>query len=196
MPPKVKYTKEKVVKTAIEIIEEEGMKELTVRNIAKKLGSSTAPVYRHFETMDELALEVIRLIQLKMLEYTSKPYTDRVFLNMGTGVAMFACEHSNLYRALLLEGDNYRDVINEFLEILETEMTNDLRFKSLSQEERHVLLNKMWTFTHGLASLISVGLIKDCNQEFIIKTLMDVGSDVIGSTLAKHESNKSQLNKG
>jgi AcrR family transcriptional regulator len=172
------------------------MKELTARNIAKKLGSSTAPVYRHFETMDELALEVIRLIQLKMLEYTSKPYTDRVFLNMGTGVAMFACEHSNLYRALLLEGDNYRDVINEFLEILETEMTNDLRFKSLSQEERHVLLNKMWTFTHGLASLISVGLIKDCNQEFIIKTLMDVGSDVIGSTLAKHESNKSQLNKG
>jgi AcrR family transcriptional regulator len=196
MPPKVKYTQEKVVKTAIEIIEEEGMKELTARNIAKKLGSSTAPVYRHFETMDELALEVIRLIQLKMLEYTSKPYTDRVFLNMGTGVAMFACEHSNLYRALLLEGDNYRDVINEFLEILETEMTNDLRFKSLSQEERHVLLNKMWTFTHGLASLISVGLIKDCNQEFIIKTLMDVGSDVIGSTLAKHESNKSQLNKG
>lgn len=192
MPPKVKFTKDIVVKTAIKLVEEKGLKELTARNIAKKLGSSTAPVYRHFENMDELALEVIHLIQQKMLEYTSKPYTDKVFLNMGTGVAMFAFEHSNLYRALLLEGDNYRDVINEFLEILEAEMTKDLRFKSLLPEERYVLLNKMWTFTHGLASLISVGLIKDCNQGFIIKTLMDVGSDVIGATLAKHESNKSQ----
>ena len=192
MPPKVKYSKDKVVKTALEIIEKQGMKELTARNIAKKLGSSTAPVYRHFDTMDELALEVIRRIQKKLLEYTSKPYTDRVFLNMGTGVAMFACEHSKQYRALLLEGDNYRDVVKEFLEILETEMVKDLRFKTLSKEERHVLLNKMWTYTHGLASLISVGLIKDCNQEYIIKTLMDVGSDVIGATLAKHESNKSQ----
>ncbi len=68
----------------------------------------------------------------------------------------------------------------------------DPRFTLLSSDERHVLLNKMWTFTHGLASLICVGLIKDCNQEFIIKTLMDVGADVIGATLAKHESNKSQ----
>jgi hypothetical protein len=46
----------------------------------------------------------------------------------------------------------------------------------------------MWTFTHGLASLICVGLIKDCDQEYIMKTLSDVGADVIGAALAKHKN--------
>lgn len=177
-----------MIKAAVSVVEENGLQSLTARSVAVSLGSSTAPVYHHFATMDDLALAVNRKTQSTLLEYTSRPYTDRVFLNMGTGVAMFACEHRRLYRALMLEGDSYSDVVHEFVEILESEMTKDSRFASLSASERRVLLRKMWTFTHGLASLICVGLIKDCNQEYIIKTLVDVGSDVIGATLAKHKN--------
>jgi len=192
MPPKVRFTKDDVIRAAFEIVEERGLNELTARNIAHRLKSSTAPVYSHFKTMDQLAYEVIRKTQKLLLEYTTRSYTDRVFLNMGTGVAMFACEHSRLYKVLLLEGDNYRDVVNEFLEILELQLAKDQRFKSLSSDERHTLLNKMWTFTHGLASLICVGMIKDCNMSFIIETLMDVGADVIGATMKKHADSKKQ----
>lgn len=188
MPPNIKYTKEEVIRAAVSVVEENGLGSLTARSVAVKLGSSTAPVYSHFATMDELAPEVIRETQRVLLEYTSRPYTDRVFLNMGTGVAMFACEHNKLYKALMLEGDSYGDVVHEFIDILEFELTKDIRFRSLSDSERRVLLRKMWTFTHGLASLICVGLIKDCDQNYIIKTLMDVGSDVIGATLAKHQN--------
>lgn len=194
MPPKVKFNRDDVIEAALEVVEESGLKNLTARSVAGKLGSSTAPVYRHFTAMNQLGLEVIKRTQRLLLEYTARPYTDRVFLNMGTGVAMFACEHSLLYRVLLLEGSNYRDVVHEFLEILETELTKDQRFTCLSKEERHTLLHKMWTFTHGLASLICVGLIKDCSQDSIIETLMDVGSDVIGATMAKHAKNKTQNN--
>jgi AcrR family transcriptional regulator len=192
MPPKVKFTRDDVIRAAFEVVEQSGMRNLTARSIAGKLVSSTAPVYRHFEAMDQLAFEVVKRIQRLLLEYTTRPYTDRVFLNMGTGVAMFACEHGRLYRVLLLEGSNYRDVVNEFLEILERELAKDERFTCLSKDERHTLLQKMWTFTHGLASLICVGLIKDCSQDSIIAALMDVGSDVIGATLTKHAKNKTQ----
>ena len=188
MPPRIKYSRDEVIKAAVSVVEENGLQSLTARSVAVSLGSSTAPVYHHFATMDDLALAVNRKTQRALLEYASRPYTDRVFLNMGTGVAMFACEHRQLYRALMLEGDSYSDVVHEFVEILESEMTKDSRFASLSESERRVLLRKMWTFTHGLASLICVGLIKDCNQEFIIKTLVDVGADVIGATLAKHKN--------
>jgi AcrR family transcriptional regulator len=193
MPPKVKYTKEDVIGAAFVVVEKHGLKELTARSVAAELGSSTAPVYRHFATMNELALEVIRATQKTLLEYTSRAYTDRIFLNMGTGVAMFACEHSQLYRALLLEGDSYQDVVTEFLETLEGELVKDPRFTSLSAAERRVLLRKMWTFTHGLASLICVGLTDRCDEKFVISTLLDVGTDVIGATLAKHkDKNKTQ----
>ena len=186
MPPKIRYTRDDVIKAAVTIVEESGLRSLTARNVGVKLGSSTAPVYHHFATMDELAFEVIRETQRALLEYASRPYTERVFLNMGPGVAMFACEHRLLYRALMLEGDSYSSVVREFLDILESELAKDGRFSSLSDGERHVLLRKMWTFTHGLASLICVGLIRDCNKDYIINTLLDIGSDVIGATLAKH----------
>ncbi len=189
MAPKTKFTREEVIKAAIGVVEEYGLNSLTARNVAVKLGSSTAPVYQHFAAMDELALAVIKETQRMLLEYISRPYTDRVFLNMGTGIGTFACEHSRLYRALMLEGDSYSDVVHEFFDALESEMTKDKRFVSLTDSERHVLLRKMWTFTHGLASLICVGLIKDCNQEFIVNSLVDVGTDVIGATLAKHKKN-------
>jgi AcrR family transcriptional regulator len=194
MPPKARYTREDVIVAAFAVVEENGLKALTARNVASKLSSSTAPVYQHFSTMDELALEVMKEIQKLLYKYTKRPYTDRIFLNMGTGVAMFACRHSQLYRALLLEKNNYGDVIEEFLETLEIELRNDPRFGSLSDSERHTLLDKMWTFTHGLASLICVGLIKNCSQEFIIQTLLDVGGDVISATLAKHEKQKKENN--
>ena len=186
MPPKIKYTKNEVIEAAVSIVDENGLSSLTARRVADKLGASTGPVYHHFATMDGLALEVIRRTQSSLLEYASRPYTERVFLNMGTGIAMFACEHRLLYRALMLEGDSYSDVVREFLDILESELTKDSRFVSLSESERHVLLRKMWTFTHGLASLICVGLVKNCNQDYVIKTLLDVGTDIIGATLAKH----------
>ena len=186
MPPKIKYTKNEVIEAAVSIVDENGLSSLTARRVADKLGASTGPVYHHFATMDGLALEVIRRTQSSLLEYASRPYTERVFLNMGTGIAMFACEHRLLYRALMLEVDSYSDVVREFLDILESELTKDSRFVSLSESERHVLLRKMWTFTHGLASLICVGLVKNCNQDYVIKTLLDVGTDIIGATLAKH----------
>lgn len=188
MPPKTQYTKEEVTKAAVAVVEKAGLKSLTARSVAAKLGCSTAPVYHHFATMDDLALSVMKETQKALLEYSSRPYTDRVFLNMGTGVALFACQHRRLYRALMLEGDSYRDVIHEFLDVLESEMTKDERFTSLPENERRLLLRKMWTYTHGLASLICVGLIKDCSQDLIIKSLTEVGADVIGATLAKYKN--------
>ena len=156
MPPKEKYTRDNVIEAAFDIVEKRGLSDLTARRIAAKLGSSTAPVYKYFETMDELSLEIIRIIKEMLLDYTSRPYTERVFLNMGTGVALFACQHKQLYRALLLEKANFGDVVEEFLVILENKLPDDERLKLLSPEERHILLQKMWTYTHGLASLISL----------------------------------------
>jgi AcrR family transcriptional regulator len=186
MPPKQQYSREDVIKAAVKVVEQAGIKRLTARRVAGQLGSSTAPVYKHFSHMDDLALEVMRSGQRLLLKYSARPYTDRLFLNMGTGVAMFALEHSLLYRALLLEGDEYRDLVAESLEIMRSEMGRDEELAPLPLAEQRRLLDKMWTYTHGLASLICTGFIKGCNQDLIIRSLMDVGADVIGATLAKH----------
>jgi len=185
MPPKVKYTKEEVIQGAINVVEKLGLKQLTARSLAAELGSSTAPVYKHFTHMNDLALEVMKHTQKLLLEYSLRSYTDIVFLNMGTGVALFACEHKRLYKALTLEGASFKAIIDEFISSLEIKLNDDPRFVDISAEERRILLNKMWTFTHGLASMICVGHIPDCNLDFIIKTLKEMGGDVITGTFVR-----------
>ena len=188
MPPKNKYSRKEVVKAAFKVVDDYGLSNLTARRVADRLGSSTAPVYSHFANMEELTNAVIEDVRTLFLDYTRRPYTDILFLNMGTGIAMFACEHRKLYRSMLLETSNYREAVFGILEVLKSDMAGDPRFAAWTAEERQVLLRKMWTFTHGLSSMISAGLLDECSEESIVRTLKDIGRDVIGAAMARHEA--------
>lgn len=179
MAPKHSITREEIIETAFAIIREEGMSALTARNVAQKMGLSTRPVYSHFSSMKELQKEAMRKAGDLMLSYMAKPYTDSIFLNMGTGATYFARENKTLYRLLFMENNNFKDLIEEFHVNLRRQMKKDEMFTRLSHNQRNDLLNKMWIFTHGLASFICVGLIDDDSDDAIIKILDSVGSAVI-----------------
>ena len=185
MPPKVTFIKEDVIQAAFSIVQEQGLKRLSARKVAQRLKSSTAPVYSHFNSMKELEKEVIGKARDLLLQYTRASYTDRVFLNMGTGCAVFSREHSELFRAIFLGRDAFKDIVEEFLNALRKEMIKDPRFTAMPGKDRDALLTKMWTFTHGLAALICVGLIEDDSNEHIINTLLEVGSVVIDAAFAE-----------
>ncbi|HSR42331.1 MAG TPA: TetR/AcrR family transcriptional regulator [Longimicrobiales bacterium] len=179
MPPATVYTRDQILDAALAVIEEGGLEALSARRVADEFGGSPSPVYSHFDSIDELAFETLKRARDLLAEYTTRPYTERPFLNMGTGVALFARDHSNLYRALYLEGDRFEDLTTEFLGHLREDMRRDRRFTDLSAEDRGALLWKMWIFTHGLASLIAVGLHEETEQDDIVETLVDVGSAII-----------------
>jgi AcrR family transcriptional regulator len=188
MPPKTVFTKDDVVTAAFEVVQQQGIKALTAREVAKKLKSSTAPVYSNFESMKLLEREVIKKARDLNLEYMTRPYTKRVFLNMGVGYAIFAREQCSLFRALYLEKSEHKDILDDLEESMRKEMGKDPRFSSLSDQERFSLLDKMRIFTHGLATMICVGLSEDDSDEYIIKTLVDVGSAVITATFKRKQS--------
>lgn len=54
MPPKPKCTKEQIVKAALKLVSERGEKALTARELGKKLGSSSCPIFTALGSMDEL----------------------------------------------------------------------------------------------------------------------------------------------
>lgn len=49
MPPKPKFTKEKVVKAALKLISESGIDALTSRGLGKYLGCSACPIFTMFK---------------------------------------------------------------------------------------------------------------------------------------------------
>ena len=178
MAPKNSATREEIIETAFAIVQQEGMAALTARNVAQKLGLSTRPVYSHFASMKDLQQEAICKARDLMLAYVSKRYTNDIFLNMGTGAAFFARDHKALYRILFMKNNDFKDLLSDFLMNLSKQMKKDERFTRMTRKERDDLLNKMWIFTHGFASLICVGLIEEDSDQFIIGMMNKVGSAV------------------
>jgi AcrR family transcriptional regulator len=183
VPPSEKVSHSDVVRAALEVVELEGLAALTARRVASQLGVSTAPVYRNFASMEELARAAMQAARDRLLEHTLRVYSDRPFLNMGTGIAVFAREHPRLYRALFLESDQFEAIVAGFLEQLTADMRNDARFAELDRTQRAILLERMWTYTHGLASLIAVGLAADSSTDSIVRSLEAVGRAVIRDAL-------------
>lgn len=183
MPPSEKVSREDIVRGAVEVVEREGLGGLTARRVATQLNVSTAPVYRHFESMEELGRAVMVEARDRLLRYTGETYTDRPFLNMGTGIALFARDHRRLYRALFLESDEFSGVLQSFLDQLTEDMVKDPRFANMDRNVRAELLERMWTYTHGLASMIAVGLAKNSSTEAIVRSLDAVGGAVIRDML-------------
>ena len=184
MAPKTIFNKEAVVNAAFELVRSEGWNRMTVRQVARKLGSSIAPVYSVFDSMDALEREVIGRAYALMLTFTAQRYTEMVFLNMGIGLCVFARDEGNLFKALFLEGGHIKSTIGNMLERLCDDMLRSPMVKDLPREERMALLTKMWTYTHGLATLICLGVTEDSSDAFIIGALGDVGRVVTEAALA------------
>jgi AcrR family transcriptional regulator len=193
MAPKNSATREEIIETAFAIVQQEGMTSLTVRNVAQKLGLSTRPVYSHFASMKDLQQEAMRKARELMLTYVSKCYTNDIFLNMGTGAAFFARDHKALYRILFMENNDFKDLLHDFRMDLSKQMKKDERFTRMTQKERDDLLNKMWIFTHGFASLICVGLIEEDSDLFIIETMNKVGSAVSNAAVKESLKHKNTV---
>jgi AcrR family transcriptional regulator len=184
MPQKSRFSRQELIDAAMRVVQRSGLRELSARKVAEELGSSTAPVYSYFGSMSELEKEVMNRAKDMLLEYTRKPYTDRFFLNMGTGVVLFARDHCELFRALFMERSDFKSIVGQILDSLRDELVHDTRFDEMSKEEKDHLIHKMWILTHGLASLICVGLISRKSESFITDTLNDVGGAVVAAAMA------------
>ena len=88
MAPKPKFTKEEIIATAFDLARDNGLDSITVRNVAKKLGSSIAPIYVNFNTVDELIQEVVKKAfeisrQMLMEQNSGHPFGTSGLLVLG-----------------------------------------------------------------------------------------------------------------
>lgn len=191
MPPPTQFNKEAVLSAAFQLVREKGLGGLTVRQVAKRLGSSTAPVYSAFGSMDELERQLVYRAHLQMMEYSARPYTERAFLNMGTGICVFSREEPWLFRALFLESAHIKANIERLLDTLVEAMRQEPQFAEMPRGARMALLTKMWTYTHGLATMICLGVAEESGDEFIIRSLSAVGRVVTEAALTEYASTQS-----
>jgi AcrR family transcriptional regulator len=186
MPPKVIFDKEQIIDASLKIVKEKGLKQLSAREIARELDSSTRPVYENFQSMDELKKIVLQRMVDLLYDYGTRQYTKHAFLNTGVGYTLFARDQKEYFKAIFLEGDDASDIIDVLLQKLENAIANVPEFKKLSAAERKDLLHKGWIYTHGFAVMVFSGYIKNNQDKQIIRALAEAGPVFIEHALGKH----------
>jgi AcrR family transcriptional regulator len=186
MPPKKVFSRDDVVRAAFEVVQQvgidQGLKILTARRVAERLGASTAPVYSYFNSMAELGQEVVKKARKLYLEYVNRSYTEQPILNMGIGTVLFAREQRELFlRSMFFEKREIQDIARTLQAAFQKDIARDPRLAGLSPEQVEKLVFQIWVFSQGLATLVCFDLIGEAGPRFIEDTLSAAASSFIDS---------------
>lgn len=169
MSKSVKITKEMIIDAAFKITREKGFNKVSNREIAKELNCSIRPIYYQFKNANELSLHLFKKVENYFYTYLTKDIKikDKLYLSTGINYINFAKYENNLFKLMYMnEGGKKTD---EIISENDKEFTsyNEIVMKStsLTKEKAKDFHLKMWIFTHGLASLVSMGAVNFTDLE-------------------------------
>lgn len=159
MPPKAKYTREEIVETALQMARENGIESVVARELGKRLGTSSSPIFTAFKNMEELYQEVQKSAMKEFEDYVHDAvnYTP-AFKQFGLKMIRFATEEPKLFQLLYMREHEERTIGNMIDELGDTVgVCIDLIQKDygLSRQEAELLFQQVWIYTFGICTLIA-----------------------------------------
>jgi len=174
-----------IVSAAFALTREEGWASVTARNIARKLHSSTMPLYSSLRSMEAIAGEVRMRAEICMQEYQRRSYSADCLVDAAIGYVVFARDEKHLFRFLYVDrplsaAQSYRhgEAPGLAKDAVALGGVVDLADQAATAMQDPRIL-KSWAFSHGLASLISSGVI-DLPDDHIAALLLEMGAAIYG----------------
>ncbi len=174
MPPKAKFTREKVIEAAISIVRAEGYKALTARTLAKALGSSACPIFTLFKGMEEVQNEVLKGANSRYNEYLAQDISGGKYppyKASGMAYIRFAKEEKELFKLLFMR-DRSGEVVQEDREGIAPLLEMLQRNLGLTADEAYLFHLEMWIYVHGIATMMATSYL-EWEMDFVSKTLTD-----------------------
>lgn len=161
MPPKPKYTREEIIDAAFEMVRENGIESLVARELGKRMGTSSSPIFTAFKNMEELQIEV-RNKALKEFEACISDalnYTP-AFKHVGEKMIEFAAREPKLFQLIYMQehekSKSYIDYIKEELgETVDVCITVMQKDYALSKDDAERLFAQTWMYTFAICVLIA-----------------------------------------
>ena len=182
MPPKVRFTREEIIRAALDITRESGPEALTARSLAARLDCSAKPIFGLFRRMDEVQQELLKAgyqfygeaIARAMESGEYPPYKAS-----GMAYISFARRQPQLFKVLFM-----RDRTGE-PQPAEDELTRRIiglimKNTGLEEQAAYTLHIELWIFIHGIASMLVTGYLN--LEETVISTMV---TDVYQGLLAR-----------
>ncbi len=160
-----------------EILLEKGTDGLSLRAVAARVSVSQTAPYSHFSNKKELLLAIsasgfTELADSMIASATKKIDAHDTFLNYGVAYIEFAIKNPDIYRLMFTRIDpkvrsDRRNEITPQTDILNKEASraykvlfDNCEIRSNCTKQATTIAHGAWGLVHGLASLITEGLIK------------------------------------
>lgn len=173
MPRNYMFTKEQVLAAAIELTREKGFAAVSARSLGEKLGTTSRPIFSHFENMADVQRGIIcaanRLYQsFRKEETASGKYVP--YKASGTAYIRFAKEEKELFKLLFMRDRSGE--IREDPEEMDALIGLIAKQVGIDKETAKIFYLEMWAYTHGIAVMIATNYL-DWDEEFISRALTD-----------------------
>lgn len=153
MPPKVKFQKEEIIRTAVAVTREKGIDALTARELAAQLGVSTRPIFTYFETMEQLKDAVYDYSKALYGEYLRRGLLEPIpNLGVGQQFIRFAREEPELYKLLYLKKPGGATEALRLSQELVRESVMQIYHMDASTADRY--FRDLWLMAFSFATLI------------------------------------------
>ena len=160
MAPKNKFTREEMIRAALDTVRKNGMDKLTAKTLAEALGTSTQPIFTCFGSMDAVKKEVHAAAQNLFEAYLTEGMCEYIpFYGYGMQYIRFAREEPLLYRLLFLSNnaEENRECIDIMLHIRALILPSLVRIHRITEQEARRFFRDVWLVAHSLSVLIVTG---------------------------------------
>ena len=187
MPPKVKITKEDIVRTGLELVQKNGVAALNARSVAAQLGCSTQPIFSNFASMDGLVLAVAEKATALCNDYIQNEVSSGqypAYKASGMAYIRFAKEEKELFNLLFM--CDRRSSPLPSTEDFEVSVEIIMKNVGLSRERATLMHLETWTSVHGIATMFATSFL-ELDWDLVSRML----SDVYQGIRARHISEES-----
>lgn len=158
MPPKAKYTREEIIEIAFQMTRENGIESVVARELGKKLGTSSSPIFTAFKNMEELQFAVRDRAMQEFENFIKDAlnYTP-AFKYVGVKMVQFSMQEPKLFQLLYMkeheESQRFEDLVYELGDTVEVCIDVIQRDYALTRAEAELVFKQVWMHTFSICVL-------------------------------------------
>lgn len=159
MPAKVRHPRESIIAAAVRLVRRSGPEALNARALAKEMGCSTQPIFRVFDSMEQIHAEVMRCA---VDDYNARIQASAAMAlppYKATGMAYirFAMEEPVFFRMVFMRDRHGQPPDPADDANMDYVLATIMKVTGYTRDQALRFHHMIWIFVHGLAVLCATG---------------------------------------
>jgi len=172
-------TKDQILEAAFNLMNSSGAESITIRSIAKALNKSTAPIYTQYPSHEAIMTDLEIYVGHQLEKNIQTPRTIDGFKNIGLGILDFALSYKAAFDYYYLTTKKTQNFFPTDKDMLLNQMKANDMLTVLDDDQLLQLLDDMWVYTYGLATMICTGIETSDSLDYYSDKLGQMGHKTI-----------------